>query len=149
MPIREMIWERHLKFTGDSIRMPNYEPIDYFVLYDSKGIISLTWRASVEKALEATEIWKIDVTNLRETNILSCLIRKRLRTYLDDIDDDDDNDRLKVIGFWLFFVIVMNNNFPPFYFKRMHRIIVHNVGFFKNFCSFTFLPRHSQAIFIL
>ena len=36
VPIREMIRERQLKFTGHCIRMPTYEPIKRFVLYESK-----------------------------------------------------------------------------------------------------------------
>ena len=75
VPIREMIRERQLKFTGHCIRMPTDEPINRFVLYESKVRPSLrpgapirTYRQQIsshllpgEKALEATEIWKIAV----------------------------------------------------------------------------------------
>ena len=36
VPIREMIRERQLKFTDHCIRMPTDEPINRFVLYESK-----------------------------------------------------------------------------------------------------------------
>ena len=75
VPVREMIRERQLKFTGHCIRMPTDEPINRFVLYESKvrpslrpGAQTRTYRQQIsshllpgEKALEATEIWKIAV----------------------------------------------------------------------------------------
>ena len=75
VPIREMIRDRPLKFTGHCIRMSADEPINRFVLYESKvrpslrpGAQTRTYRQQIsshllpgEKALEATEIWKIAV----------------------------------------------------------------------------------------
>ena len=90
--------------------MPIDEPIDHFAIYESKvrsslqpGAPARTYRQQIsshllrsEKALEATEIRKITVNkSTRGTNILSCLRRKSLRTYLlssNDHDGDDDND---------------------------------------------------------
>ena len=81
VPIREMIRERQLKFTGHWICMPTDEPINRFVLYESKVRRSLRPGAQTR--------WK----NLRGTNILSCLRRKSLRTFLLSSNDDDDDDK--------------------------------------------------------
>ena len=73
VPIREMMGERQLKFTGHCIRMPTDEPINRFVLNESKvrpslrpGAQTRTYRQKIsshllsgEKALEATETCKI------------------------------------------------------------------------------------------
>ena len=75
VPIREMIRELQFKFTGHCIRMPNYEHINCFVLLEStvrpsllSGAPTRAYRQQIssqiltgEKALEATEIWKIAV----------------------------------------------------------------------------------------
>ena len=75
LPIREMIREWQLKFTGHCIRMPTDEPINRFVLYESKvrpflrpGAQTRSYRQKIsphllpsEKALGANEIWKIAV----------------------------------------------------------------------------------------
>ena len=70
-----MIRKRQLTFTGHCIRMPTDEPINCFVLYESKvrpsigpGAQTRAYRQRFsshllpgEIALEATEIWKIAV----------------------------------------------------------------------------------------
>ena len=104
--IKECIKNEYRCRFKNELKMPTDEPINRFVLYESKvrkslrpGAQTRTYRKQIsshllpgEKALEATEIWKIAVKNLRGTNILSCLRRKSLRTDLLSSNDDDDDD---------------------------------------------------------
>ena len=101
-----MIRERQLKFAGHCNRMPTDEPINRFVLYESKvrpslrpGAPTRTYRQQIsshllpgEKALEATEIWKMAVNKFVWNKHFVVSKKKSLRTYLLSSNDDDDYD---------------------------------------------------------
>ena len=104
-----MIRERQLNFTGHCIRMPTDEPINRFFLYESKvrpsirpGAQSRTYRQQIlsyllpgEKALEATEIWKMAANKSSWNKHFVVSKKKSLQTYLlSSNDDDDDGDNV-------------------------------------------------------
>ena len=101
-----MIRERQLKFTDHFIRMPTDEPINLFVLYESKikpslrpGTPTRTFRQQIsshllpdEKALEATEIWKIAVNESVWNKHFVVSKKKKPQDLLSSNDDVENFD---------------------------------------------------------